>query len=109
MDVRIAEHHSFVGLLTEVFGDPAYSTELWRSGVHTEAFYQSGSSKARGIALALGHLIFESLWETEDAIIICRLSGGGYSASHSIRYLDPNHSPDNVRIPSGTTGLDVTK
>ena len=79
-DHFIRTYSEFQKALREKYGNPKEDNIMWVNNM-----YQNARSK-RGLALSLGHVIYDSAWDTAKATIRCSLREQNYNILCQVDY-----------------------
>jgi hypothetical protein len=80
-DHFIRTYSEFQKALREKYGQPKEDNITWVNNL-----YRNAESR-RGLALSLGHVIYESAWETTNTTINCSLREQNYNVLCQVEYL----------------------
>lgn len=76
----ITDYNDFKEILTKKYGKPKQDEKLWKDDLYKEDYSDWG------LAISIGHLIYFSVWETEDTEIRDVLMGENYDISCIVEY-----------------------
>lgn len=73
--------------LCSKYGEPITNKIIWKNN-----FYRD-NQQVWGLAISMGHLNYQSTWETETTKILLNLYGDNYQNNLAITYSDKNYIP----------------
>ena len=76
----IHDYENIKEILTKEYGAPIVDNTIWHKDLYKD------SRQEWGFAVNLGHLVFETKWETQKTIIAHSLRGQNYKINHGISY-----------------------
>jgi hypothetical protein len=91
----ITDYATLVAGLTEKYGEPTTSKVNWKNDLFKD------EPQDYGLAVSIGDLEYQSIWNLDNANIICSLYGDNYKISLAVVYSDP----ENVDSAPDTSGL----
>jgi hypothetical protein len=70
------------------YKEPINNETIWKNNLY------KSQQQFWGLAISMGHLIYQSIWETETTKIILKLYGDNYQNYLGIIYADKNYIPE---------------
>jgi hypothetical protein len=79
-NLYIEDFNTVKNSLTEKYGKPSADQTIWNNDL-----YKSDRGEW-GMAVSIGHLIFQTKWTLDDTEIILQLRGDNYHITHTVQY-----------------------
>lgn len=76
----VSDYRKIKALLTEKFGTPTEDDVFWKNDLYKD------DPSHYGLAVSIGHLVYECVWELEDTKVLFQLTGDNYEISHAVQY-----------------------
>ena len=76
----IQDYKDFVTALKKKYGEPVDEDSYWRNDLYKDNY------SSWGTAISMGHLTYQSTWETDSTKIYCTLFGENFEISCAIQY-----------------------
>jgi len=70
--------------LKEKYGNPRYDKVYWKNKLYKD------NVEDYGLAISIGHLIYEAVWDLDNTEILLQLSGDNYKISLLVKYTSKN-------------------
>lgn len=91
----IEDYFTIQDSLISKYKEPITNKTIWKNNLYRN------NQQFWGLAISIGHLTYQSTWETETTKIRLSLTGDNYQIQLMIKYFDKNYVPE----PPATEGL----
>jgi hypothetical protein len=76
----IYDYKKLCSLMSKKYGTPKIDESIWRNDTYKNDYSQ------RGFAMSMGHVFYQSKWETDNTEILCLLDGDNFDIKLVIQY-----------------------
>jgi len=80
----IQDYQELKEILTKKYGQPVRDDQVWKNDLYRD------NSSEWGMAVAVGHLVYQVRWATESTEIIIQLAGDNFDITLAIEYRSKN-------------------